>query len=350
MSSEMKPEELLRALEGLTRAFQLRIEEGSAVVTERGGRLLAVFLEGEHNALWVPKEPGEIIMRGEWNLGGNRLWISPERNFYYEKPAIFEGWFCPKSLDPGSWSAVESSDRSVLLNNDLELEDVLNGRRLSISLSRRIELVEGGAGRGGLKRIKLRLKDSLLVRQAVAGGLNLWSLTQVRPPPSGAGTVIVPTGPRAKPVHYFGPIPKDRLRVARDHVSFRIDGLEIYKLGVRPEDMRCRGCSSIHYYFETGRARACLISMSTTMAPVDQSECLDVAKADPNGPRGCVQSYNSGPDHGFGEIELHFRPALMVSGSMVSYADYEMEVVAGARAAVRRELSVTSGVRKPIIF
>jgi len=342
--------ELLKALEGLTRALELRSDTCSVVVSEYGGRVLGVFFEDEPNALWVSEDPSGTIRSGGWNIGGNRLWVSPERNFYYRNPVAFESWFCPSSLDPGAWSAIESGEKSVTLNNDLELEDLLNGRRFGLSLSRRITLVEDGKREGGLDHVVLRLKDALLVKDLVPGGINLWSLTQVRPPRVGAGTVVVPTRQKAVPVHYFGAIPKNRLKVTRGHIAFRIDGLEVHKLGVRPEDMRCTGCSSIHYYFEPKKGRAFLISMSTSMAPADQDECLDVAKADPNGPRGCVQSYNSGPDQAFGEIELHFRPALRVGGHMVSYADYEIKVATGGRASVRRELARSAGVRKPLLF
>lgn len=350
MSSMKGVEGLLNNLEGITRAFELRSDAFSVIVSEYGGRVLGIFFGEEPNALWVSKDPAETIRSREWNLGGNRVWVSPERNFYYKNPRTFEGWFCPDSLDPGNWSMVESSKISVVLNNELELEDVLNGKRSGVSLSRHIMLIENDKQRGGLEHVSLRLKDALLVKDLMFGCINLWSLTQVKPSVAGAGTVIIPTRPNAEPIHYFGPIPRSRLKVARDHLAFRVDGLEVHKLGVRPEDMRCHGCSSVHYYFELKKGRAYLISMSTAMAPTDQKECLDVAKANPSGPMGCVQSYNSGPDQSFGEIELHFRPSIRVGGSMVSYSDYKMEVVFGGRVAVRRVLAKVSDVKKPFLF
>jgi len=108
------------------------------------------------------------------------------------------------------------------------------------------------------------------------------------------------------------------------------------------------GLSSILYYVEYGKNSVFLVSMKTLMAPVSQEECLDVAKADPLGPKGCVQSYNSGSDLCFGEIELHFKPGVRIKDSLVSYADYEMKVFAGKRGEVLRVLKKI--IPKPFLF
>lgn len=347
MSGSNQREKLLSDLEGLTKTVALETDVGSAIVTEYGARVLGVFVGDRQNPFWVSKNLQAVISGGEWNIGGNRLWVSPERRFYYRRPEGFEDWLCQSSLDPGGWSIASSSVKSVNLDREAELEDFASQTRFHISFSRHIS-IRGESIRKGLEHVGLRVRDAMAARGEVKNGVNLWSLTQVRPGEGRSGTVIVPTRRGAKPVHYFGKIPGDRLRVSSNHVSFKIDGAAICKLGIAPEDIPQPGCSRILYYVEHGKNEVFLISMRTMMAPVSQEECLDVAKADPDGPKGCVQSYNSGPDLCFGEIELHFKPAVRAKDLHVSYADYDIEVFAGKRGEVLRFLKKI--VPKPFLF
>ncbi|MCX8182915.1 MAG: hypothetical protein N3F08_00630 [Crenarchaeota archaeon] len=347
MSDVRQRESLLSALEGLTKTVIVKTDTGSALVTEYGARILGVFVGDRQNPFWVAENLRGVIDGGEWNIGGNRLWVSPERRFYYRKPEIFEGWLCQSSLDPGGWSIINSNEKSVSLESEVVLEDFASQTKFNISLSRQIS-IHSMHVRRDLEHVGLRIRDAMVARGDLGNGVNLWSLTQVRPGESRSGTVIVPTRRGAKPIHYFGKIPGDRLRVSSDHVSFKIDGNAIYKLGIAPEDVPQPGCSRIMYYVEHAKNEVFLISMKTMMAPVSQEECLDVAKADPAGPKGCVQSYNSGSDLCFGEIELHFKPAVRVKDSFVSYADYDIDVFAGKRGEVLRFLKKI--IPKPFLF
>jgi hypothetical protein len=340
-------EGLLKALEGSVKTLTLESEAGSVLVTEYGARILGVFIGERQNPFWVAKNLSDLISRRDWNIGGNRLWVSPERRFYYRKPDSFEEWLCQSSLDPGSWSIVSSSGKSVDLEGEAELEDFASQTRIRLSFSRRFS-INGTRVRRGLEHVGIRVRDAMVAKGQVKNGINLWSLTQVRPGESRSGTVIIPTRRGAKPIHYFGKIPGDRLKVSSDHVSFKIDGAAIYKLGIAPEDIAQPGCSRILYYVEHGKNEVFLLSMSTMMAPVSQEECLDVAKADPDGPKGCVQSYNSGSDLCFGEIELHFKPAVRVKDYFISYADSDIDVFAGKRGEVLRLLRKI--VPKPFLF
>jgi len=316
------------------------LERGStrALVLERGARLLALSVGGV-NPLWVNPALEKVLETGSWNTGGLRLWISPERSFYYEKPEKFEGWFCPASLDPGVFKLVHAEPTRAVLEGVVEAVDRSTGWRLHARVRRDFQLVA---------------EDRLLVRDVAvadyAGDFNLWALAQVEP--GAHGTVIVPTKKGTRPVHYFGPIPQDRLVVRDDHVAFKIDGAYVCKLGVRPEDVPVEGCAAIAYVAELG-GRWVLLLMRTCDAPRSQSECLDPAKADPTGPRGCVQSYNSGPEAGperFGEIELHFRPAIEVGGRKVAYAEYELVFTSGSRGEVLERLKRESGLKEASLF
>ncbi len=329
----MRLEELRGAVSRYSAAAVMERGGTSALVVERGARLLGLFVRGV-NLLWVNPELESVLERGQWNVGGLRLWVSPERSFFYEDPERFAGWFCPGSLDPGSYRITAAGPARVVLEGVVEATDRTTGHRLHAKVRREFRLVA---------------EDRLIVRDAVLasyrGDFNLWALAQVEPGARGAAVVPVRRG--AQPVHYFGPIPPDRLVVSGDHVSFRIDGRGVYKLGVRPEDLQLEGAAAIAHVAEREGGLWTLLLMRTFDAPRWQEECLDVAKADPAGPRGCVQSYNSGPEAGpevFGEIELHFRPAAEVAGRRVSTVEYELVFDVGPRERVLERLRAETGI------
>lgn len=344
MSGRKEKEKIVSALEGLTRVVELKTNAGSVLITEYGARILGVFMGKRRNPFWVAEDLRDIINRLDWNIGGNRLWVSPERNFFYKNPEKFEEWFCQRSLDPGSWRIISCGNRNVILEEASEIKDFLSNTEVHALLSRQISVSDAWLKRN-LAYVKIRIRDAIAARGVLRNGIALWALTQIRPGEKKSGTVIIPTRQRARPIHYFGKIPGDRLRVFRDHVSFKIDGSAVYKLGIAPEDIP--QCSEILYYVEHDN-EAFLLSMRTAMTPTVQEECLDVAKAEPSGPRGCVQSYNSGPDLCFGEMELHFKPAVGIKDLWVSYADYDVDVFAGSRGEALRVLRKI--IPKPFLF
>lgn len=311
--------ELTEILEGNTPYFVLRGEGGcSIVLMQRGGRLIGAFpKEGSKNALWAHPQLEAILNTEEWNVGGDRLWISPERDFFYKDAERFEHWFCPRALDPGNYELASSNRNAVTFRNVFDLSNMRTGeiykdvcvtRTMSYlpnpyasdpRLEKALESVSY-VGMGSVEEILVKGSYDWL-------RINPWIITQVNPgSPENPGMAIVPTKAGVQPIHYFGKIPDDRLKVYEDHVSFKIDGEAIYKLGIRPEDLPLRREAAIGYLVDNGEANreSLLLIRRSKDVPKNQSECLDVAKRDPDGPRGSVQSYNSGLGLRMGEVEL----------------------------------------------
>jgi len=331
----MRLEELRGLVSRYSATAVMELGRARALVLERGARLLGLYV-GDVNLLWVNPEVAGVIERGAWNTGGLRLWFSPERAFFYERPETFEGWFCPASLDPGSFRIAYASPTRVVLEGVMEATDRFTGWRLHAKVRREFRL---------LAENRVLVRDAVLA--SYPGEFNLWALAQVEP--GARGCAIVPVREGARPIHYFGPIPDERLRVSRDHVSFKIDGARVCKLGIRPEDLPVEGSAAIAHVAERGEGLWTLLIMRTHDAPRGQEECLDPAKADPLGPRGCVQSYNSGPEAGperFGEIELHFRPAEEVGGRRISTVEYELVFEVGPRERVLEALGREMGLER----
>jgi len=307
----------------------------SAIATTRGARILGLFAGKDPdtpNALWTNEMISDLLAgklrdwegEGAGSTGGERLWIGPERPFYYRRPETFEDWFCPCGMDPGNYRLVsDEGGHAPTYENVFDLEDIRAGRTYrNVRLTRQFKAVSDPfPGRHALKAILPRLHyagvrktDSIELADAPADAkINLWTLALVDPgAPGGVGTVVVPVQSGAGAIDYFGGLTGERLVTRKDHVTFRIDGGAIGKIGIRPEDIGPGHKAQIAAFLPSrSKSRLLLVLQRSSDVPRDQSECLDEAKANPAGPKGAIQSYNNGPGADpkapykrFGEIEI----------------------------------------------
>jgi len=328
--------ELLSRLEGAGTEFaEIAIADGgSAVVTTRGARILGLFpgaADDATNALWTnPHLDG--LLRGQlrdWDgegmgsTGGERLWIAPERSFYYYHPETFADWFCPAGMDPGHYRLSNHDEPEVVFENIFDLEDIRNWRVYrNVRMERRFEALANPFRRdrkvkailSNVQYVGIRKTDSIEVPYAPSDTrINLWTLALLDPGPVGSvGTVVIPVRPETPAIDYFGGLTKQRLIVHSDHVAFRIDSQAVGKVGVRPEDLALVRRAQIAAFLPTTDKDSLLLVIQRSLdIPHNQSECLDEAKANPDGPKGAVQAYNNGPGADpnspykrFGEIEI----------------------------------------------
>ena len=101
-------------------------------ILTHGARILSAMPDYRTNHLWVPPRLKNIleddpqIPEGErWNLGGNRLWLAPERNMYYRDPESFGDWFVPKWMDPANYKVSASMEKMVHLKTDMVLVEIM---------------------------------------------------------------------------------------------------------------------------------------------------------------------------------------------------------------------------------
>ena len=340
-------ESLVEVLNNYSRCAVLEKDGSRIIVLERGARVLGAFLGDSPNLLWVNPKIEEELREGGWNVGGLRLWVSPEQNFFYKNPERFEDWFCPQGLDPGSYRIVEASSDRAMLEGEITAFDYLANKELKGSVRREIWLLEGGA-----RQLRLRIRDRILGEYH--SRVNPWVLAQVPMGYAGVGTVLAPVRRGAEPIHYFGEIPRDRLKVSANHVSFKIDGNFVAKLGIKPEDLREPGFGSIGYVYRIGKRLWSALILRTSNIPLTQEDCLDVPKQDPSLPRAALQSYNSGPEAfkeiKFGEIELQLTPTENISGKIFASVEYDFIAMIGARNDILRGIRRTLGIAKPKLY
>lgn len=310
---------LLNRVKSFTKTIVLEKNSFKILFTEYGARVLGVFRNNEVNFLWSNPNIEEVMKRGEWNIGGLRIWISPERNFYYKDPINFREWFCPKELDPNNFKISKKGFEKVIFIGSFKLHDHISGEGLRGLIKREIKTISGGEN-----MVKLYIIDSMF-SNIIKTNINLWSLTQINP----SGSIIIPVVNHAKPIHYFGPIPTDRIKVIDNQIVFKIDGKYICKLGVRPEDFLDKNVARICYLYRVGDKWRYILK-ETFDAPLSQEECLDIPKYASKGFRGAIQSYNSDEPLSFGEIELQFRPAISIGNNFISIAKYTVEFFEGS--------------------
>ncbi len=320
-------EELLNIAGKHTEVVVKETEGGKAVFMEYGARLIGLYPNsGSSNLLWVYDQLDLSMKANQWMTGGERVWVSPERNFYYENPRDFEGFHIPAGIDPGNFSH----------KGDLTYKNVyslLNCRANETydecETTRRFELVDDPYSTN-LPFVGVKIEDMVSIPAAI--DMAAWSLAQIYTcGPDAPGTVFYPVQSDASILGYFKPIPEDRADVKNGYARFKIDADAIYKLGIRPEDMRFDNpCKSVYVSpSPEGDSWFCVIKRSNDM-PKSQEECVDVPRSNPKGPMGAIQSYNNGPgfsvgeEISFGEIELQLTKGITKDGITTSRATHEL--------------------------
>lgn len=95
------------------------------IVTNRGGRILGPFKnESSSGILWVNQAFSssaafeKFISSGDWNIGGDRLWIAPEIPFFTKDRTNFYETTTPQpSVDPGTYTLDAASGGVRLFQN-----------------------------------------------------------------------------------------------------------------------------------------------------------------------------------------------------------------------------------------
>ena len=242
---------LLDAIGGHTQKVILGSSDGPQVIItpELSARILGAAINGalDENLMWV--EPS--ILDGSfwrkkpyfWNAGGLRTWIAPEDLFFVDADKNPDSWFVPQSIDPAPFSILLQTEKEAVFEAEIELPANI-GKTYSFTLMRHVSLVAEPPGDVGslsarVSFMGIELTHSLTNRSDDVIGVDLpyiclWSLLQLNP----SGTTLVPLKKGADPQtayrEYFNPL-GDRLVVANNIISVKIDGKYRCKIGVRPE-------------------------------------------------------------------------------------------------------------------
>ncbi|MBN1330342.1 MAG: hypothetical protein JXA54_12785 [Candidatus Heimdallarchaeota archaeon] len=277
------------------------------MVMEKGGRIIAVDL-GEGNLLWVNDEIEDNLKNDKWNLGGIRTWISPEQLFFYSNPEKFEGWFCQRNLDPADYFFTKQTKTQTSLESKIEITNMFTNEKLIGKVSKNFTLGNYIKTENSLK-CEINISNELLLEMCDFP-VSLWTVIQVPVNKQSKGIVTIPITDNSQPIHYFKQIPVDYLKIDKSEIKFILDGNNELKLGIKPEDLQNPANQKMNYC-SARNGKKITIDLSSNTGASSQEQCLDKAKANPDGLKGVLQVYNSDYNESglsFGELEIHSKP------------------------------------------
>ena len=309
-------EELNNRLRNVQETVILEQDFAKFLILPHSGRIIGVSLNGD-NLLWVNPNPRDTLMSDNWNIGGIRTWISPERNYFYRKPDTFEEWFCPVGIDPANYKIISKEDSTIKLVSDIEAKNNLTGDILKGILTKKIDILS--TGKVGVQLYaKIRI-HSILQLHSNHPNVSLWSIIQVPVNDQQQSKVIFPLNV-ANLIPYFLPVPEDYLNYTEESIEFILDGEKELKLGIPPEDFPNPQKIDFSYHYNLN-GKHVSISLNSNTSASTQEECLDVAKYSPNGLKGVIQFYNSDYSTSslrYGELEFHSKPTKKVNGILMT--------------------------------
>lgn len=187
----------------------------------RGGRVLALRPpDDERNFFWT----SDTLRNGaEWNVGGDRTWISPEVDVFlpcFPDTSVFR---VPPQLDPGAYQFIEDS-RSVSMRCTLRLSRAR--REMEIELVKSWEPAANPVNAVDVRYAGYEQTTTLHGN----GPLAIWNIVQV---PFG-GEAFIPVHDLAAPELYLGHIPPDDLMSLPGLVRYSARRTGLAKFGILP--------------------------------------------------------------------------------------------------------------------
>ena len=287
---------------------------GSILVSPYGARVLGVYTHADaDNAFYVSPEFASAAalkkMLGGTNhiLGGDRLWLSPERGLFFKGIKEADGYLACPQIDPGHYVVGGQSTHHIRLVANMTVPyHLAKGPVLRAHVERSIRMCHSPfADTPGILPSLARVKFSgyeistrfeLQESPLDAFYAGLWFLIQL--PVS--GYAYIPTYGKTVTTDYYEPTGDDYLRVDDTHVRFKIDSLHRHKIGVRKTEVTGR----MGYLKNEVAGQSLLVVRNFLNNP--SGHYADVPLHTPAGTQDSVQCYNHHSDpQGFGEIEFH---------------------------------------------
>ncbi|MFX1572347.1 MAG: DUF6786 family protein [Promethearchaeota archaeon] len=348
-------ETLLSTIGDQTTLIQLGSDESSVIISEFGGRPLGIFPSNDcYNLLWINPNIKEIIKSRNWQIGGDRYWISPERDFFYKNPTTWEDWFCPEGLDPANFELLASSETSCTVSSGIFITNQSTKQGYQGEISRQFKVIKEPYWTGVQYCGVETLDDCVFYRSNL--NVNGWSLaTVISGGRDNSGTVLIPTLSNPKPISYFRKIPEDRLKIGENYMSFKIDVDDIYKLAIRPEDINFKVPAKIGYVLQLPESEdyGFIVKLSDDI-PKNQNECFDISRDHPDSEIGVIQSYNSEspnkPQLNFGEIELQLTPFKTIENASHGKAKHQLFSYIGTKEEILNVVEKYLEINNPFLF
>lgn len=346
---------LLSNIGDSTNLIDLKSDDASILISEYGGRLLALFPRNDsYNLLWVNSNPKKVIKTRNRAIGGDRYWISPEQDYFYKNPANFRDWICQTSLDPANYEILDNNEISCTVSSNIFIHNMRTKQGSQGEITRQFKLIKEPYPTGLSYCGVEFLDDCIFYRPNLK--INGWNLaTVISGGPKNPGTVLIPTKSNPKPISYFRSIPSNRVKVGDNYVAFKIDVDDVYKLAIRPEDIDFSRPAKIGYVLKMPDTEefGFLVKLSDDL-PRTQDECFDVARDHPDSEIGVIQSYNSEspemPFLNFGEIELQLNQFRTIDNASHGKSKHQLFGYIGKKEEIFNVVKKYLGIESPFLY
>jgi len=303
---------------------------GQLVVLPTGARIIGAFGPScPDNAIWVSPavfDRDKFLANPGWkNFGGERTWVSPERELFIKdlrQPG--NSYVVPAVFDPGAYRVVTTDRRKIVLENDAQVVSHLSGEKANIRITKEVEILDADHSEADCLTYRQSVTLKLL-SSTQSLKLGLWNLTQL---PAG-GKMLVGTRTKAPFTTYFGQDTRRRVTLGENFISFAVDAKESHKIGIKADFVT----SKLGYLRQAQSDQWMFYYRSFPADP--KGQYVDTPWNRPEDTGYAVQGYNDGGEYGdFGELEYH-SPAIGGNTGKTEYCDTStINVFTGAKSDV----------------
>jgi hypothetical protein len=215
------------------------------IATQRGARLLGPFLSDDSASLFwtndVLTDPAAFtafIEAGEWNVGGERVWIAPEIQFNIRDRDDFWGTHgIPHALDPGDYTLLPV-DGQIHFRQQMALDGYNTATGTTyLDVSRTVtevanplkDTVHLSAWMKGVRFAGYAQTVTVTVLGGDPMYAESWNLVQL----NAGGTLTIPASHNAEVSHYFGQPRDDAMAVSDGAFRVELTGDQQYKTGYK---------------------------------------------------------------------------------------------------------------------
>lgn len=309
------------------------------VVTTAGGRAFGPFL-GDTDALgWSPDADTfeEVLLAGQWNIGGERIWLAPERVFNFSDPArMLDTYHVNPAVDPGTWS-LTSESAGIALEASSIIPRTDGGGPISVKLSRRITPLRASSGR--------ELPEDLVLagyRQSIEvtypqfqGGIAIvpWLVRQVVL----GGDAMLSASGFGRGERVFGKPPPDAITPRKGRWLVRFGPQGFFKTSYSRHVIGAGGLG----YMITGKGQATALVLRPVLVAADQyPETLPHDTGSPG--QAAALFCDDGQFGSYGELELYGHKASKTHGKLgcdTLFLSGTVKAVSAALASQATEMS-----------
>lgn len=209
------------------------------VVSSYGSRVYGPFFDEGASESWVPasfadaEAFADLHRSGEWNVGGDRVWIGPEIEYMIpDRDRYWDTYDMPAALDPGT-HVLTGDHGEAVMRRHMRLQPRLRSHagHTSIDLSIRVRAAQDplrhvAVARDGVRFAGYQTEITLSQLAAAPVPAESWMLLQVL----AGGTALIGGVPRMRVTDYYEPV-GELLQPAPGGTAVRITGSDRFKIG-----------------------------------------------------------------------------------------------------------------------